>query len=70
MYLYMYVCMNSDDNKQEVLELKLSNIFSFQCTLNKIYLEYFLEDPVFKLVAIQKFINKIFEKQLQRKQSR
>ena len=30
--------------------------------MNKIFQEYFLDDPVFKLVAIQKSINKIFEK--------
>ena len=34
--------------------------------MNKIFQEYFLDDPVFKLVAIQKYINNIFEKQLQR----
>ena len=34
--------------------------------MNKIFQEYFLDDPVFKLVAIQKSINKIFKKQLQR----
>ena len=35
-------------------------------SMNKISQEYLLDDPVFKLVAIQKSINKIFEKQLQR----
>ena len=37
--------------------------------MNKIFQEYFLhflDDPVFKLVSIQKSINKTFEKQLQR----
>ena len=34
--------------------------------MNKIFLEYFLDDPVFKLVAIQKSINNIFKKQFQR----
>ena len=34
--------------------------------MNKIFKEYFLDDPVFKLVAIQKSINKIFKKQFQR----
>ena len=32
----------------------------------KIFQEYFLDDSVFRLVAILKSINKIFEKQLQR----
>ena len=72
-YASMYICMYDfpDDNKQEILEL--FNIFS-QCifvieildSLNKIFQEYFLNSPIFKLVAIQKSINKIFEKQLQR----
>ena len=34
--------------------------------MNKIFLEYFLDDPVFKLITIQKSINKIFKKQLKR----
>ena len=34
--------------------------------MSKIFQEYFLNDPVFKLVAIQKSINKIFKKQLER----
>ena len=33
--------------------------------MNKIF-QYFLDDPVLKLVAILKYINKIFERQLQR----
>ena len=34
--------------------------------MNKIFKEYFLDNPVFRLVAILKSINKVFEKQLQR----
>ena len=34
--------------------------------MKKIFQEYFLGNPVFRLVAILKSINKIFEKQLQR----
>ena len=34
--------------------------------MNKIFQEYFLDSPVFKLVAIQKSIHKNLEKQLQR----
>ena len=34
--------------------------------MNKIFQEYFLDDLIFRLVAILKSINKIFEKQLQR----
>ena len=30
---------------------------------NKIFREHFLDDPVFRLVAILKSVNKIFEKQ-------
>ena len=33
---------------------------------NTFFQEYFLDDPVFKLLAIQKSVNKIFEKQLQK----
>ena len=33
--------------------------------MNKIFQEHFLDNPVFRLVAILKSINKIFEKQLQ-----
>ena len=80
MYVCMYACMHEfpDDNKQEILEPKLINMFCY-CTFkwitfvvevlestNKILQEYFLDIPVFKLVAILKSINKIFEKQLQR----
>ena len=36
--------------------------------MNKIFQEHFLDNPVFRLVAILKSINKIFEKQLQRNQ--
>ena len=35
-------------------------------SMNKIFQEYFLADPVFKLAAILKSINKILQKQLQR----
>ena len=35
--------------------------------MNKIFEEQFLENPVFRLVAILKSINKIFEKRTQRK---
>ena len=35
--------------------------------MNKIFKEYFLDDPVFKLVAIQKSINKIFKKTISKK---
>ena len=34
--------------------------------MNKIFQEYFLDSPVFKLAAIQKSIYKNLEKQLQR----
>ena len=34
--------------------------------MNKIFQEQFLDNLVFRLVAILKSINKIFEKQLQR----
>ena len=34
--------------------------------MNKIFQEYFLDDQVFRLVAILKSINKNFEKQIQR----
>ena len=34
--------------------------------MNKIFKEYFLDNPVFRLVAILKSIKKVFEKQLQR----
>ena len=34
--------------------------------MNKIFQEYFLDDPVIRLVAILKSINKFFEKQLER----
>ena len=34
--------------------------------MNKISQEYLLDNPVFKLVAFLKSINKIFKKQLQR----
>ena len=33
-------------------------------SMNKLFQEYFLNDLVFRLVGIQKSINKIFEKQL------
>ena len=33
--------------------------------MNKIFQEYFLDDPAFKLIALQKSIKKIFGKQLQ-----
>ena len=76
MYVCMYVYMYEfpDDNKQEILGLKLFNIFCY-CTfklnisvadilesMNKIFQEYFLDHPVFKLAGIQKSINKIFKK--------
>ena len=35
-----------------------------QKSTNKIFQEYFLDNPVFKLTAILKSINKIFKKQL------
>ena len=34
-------------------------------SINKIFQEYFLDNPVFKLVATQKPLNKIFKEQLQ-----
>ena len=34
--------------------------------MNKIFREYFLDNPVFRLLVILKSINKTFEKQLQR----
>ena len=34
--------------------------------MTKIFPEYFLDDPFFKLVAIQKLLTKIFKTQLQR----
>ena len=34
--------------------------------MNKIFQEHFLDNPVFRLVAIVKSINKIFQKQLQK----
>ena len=34
--------------------------------MNKIFQEHFLDNPVFRLVAILKSTNKIFEKQLQK----
>ena len=33
--------------------------------MNKIFQEHILDDPVFRFVAIEKSINKIFKKQLQ-----
>ena len=35
--------------------------------MNKIFQEHFLDNPVFILVAILKSINKMLEKQLQKK---
>ena len=32
--------------------------------MNKIFQEHFLDNPVFRLVAIRKSINKLYEKQL------
>ena len=37
-------------------------------SMNKIFQEYFLDDPVFRLVDILKSIKKNFEKQLERNQ--
>ena len=34
--------------------------------MNKIFQEHFLDNPVFRLVAILESVNKIFEKQLQK----
>ena len=79
-YVYMYVCIYKfqDDNKQEILELKLFNIFCYLylfvplneyfCRNFRIY-EQNLSRILFrqsssKLAAIQKSINKILEKQL------
>ena len=63
-----------DDSKQEILELKLFNIF-FKCifkwiifvvevleSTNKIFQIYFFDNSVFRLVATLKFINEISEK--------
>ena len=74
----MHVCMYEfpDENKQEMLEPKFFSNF-FWCTFkwiiffvevlgstNKVFVEYFLDYPVFRLVPILKSINKIFQKQL------
>ena len=80
MNVCIYVCWYEfpDDNKQETLELNLFKIFhlrTIKCVIfaaeasestNIIFHEYLLNDPDFRLVAIVKSINKMFEKQLQR----
>ena len=68
MYGCMYVCVCTIISSYYLLELKLFNTFC-QCTfkrivfvaevlefMNKIFQEYFLDDPVFRLVAILKYI--------------
>ena len=85
MYAHVYVCTCEfpDDNKQEILEPKIFNIF-FSVPLKKLFLlqfsmnifkkhfyehfqKHFLDNPVFRLVAILKSINNIFEKTTSKK---
>ena len=73
---FLHVYKFLDDNKQEILEPKLffvsvpwNELFFVEEVLesmNKIFQEYLLDDPVFRLVAILKSIKKNFEKQIQR----
>ena len=65
---YMYACMNF---QMIFIEMYLEMIFFFFFvsvlkSIYKIIQEYVLDDQLITLVAILKFINKIFQKQLQR----